>query len=324
MKDILIRGFYSGLRTTWTLSKIIVPITFALTLLKHTPVLEWILWLFTPIMGWFGLPGEAAIVMALGWFLNLYAAIGAMFSLQLGAPEALILSVMLSFCHNIFVETAVAKRIGLNAPLVVSIRAAVGFLGGWGVHLALGNTPGDVIGTYGHLQYLWDVSVWTTVQEVLFTIWKGVYQLALIVIPLMLVIQVLKELRVLDKIATGMNPLLALCGLDKKAAIPMLAGIFFGLAYGAGVIIEATREKPLPKRQLYLLMIFLILCHAVVEDTLIFIPLHVNGWYLLGIRIIAALVLTAVLARVWRERVGTGIRPGVGGVDPDADATTGA
>ncbi|MBL0386952.1 hypothetical protein JJB07_09825 [Tumebacillus sp. ITR2] len=300
MKDILIRGWFAGLRTTWTLSKVIVPITFVLTLLKHTPVLEWIVWLFTPIMGWFGLPGEAAIVMALGWFLNLYAAIGAMFSLQLGAPEALILSVMLSFCHNIFVETAVAKRIGLNAPLVVLIRAGVGLLGAWFVHLGLGNQPGEVAGTYGQFDYLWNVPLWTTVKEVALTIWGAVYQLALIVIPLMLVIQVLKELRFLDKIATLMNPLLAFCGLDKKAAIPLLAGLFFGLAYGAGVIIEATRENPLPKRQLYLLMIFLILCHAVVEDTLIFLPVHVNGWYLLGIRFLSALVLTAVLARVWR------------------------
>lgn len=311
MKEILLRGLQAGLRTTWTLSKIIVPVTFVLTLLKHTPVLEWIVWLFTPIMGWFGLPGEAAIAMALGWFLNLYAAIGAMFSLQFGPSEALILSIMLSFCHNIFVETAVAKRIGLNAPLVFAIRAVVGFAGGYAVHLALGNQPMEVTGTYGHLAYLWDVPLWTTVREVLLTIWSGLYQLIEIVLPLMIVIQVLKEYRVLDKVAALMNPLLKLCGLDRKAAIPMLAGLFFGLAYGAGVIIEATRENPLPKRQLYLLMIFLILCHAVVEDTLIFLPLHVNGWYLLGIRTLSALVLTALVARVWRERVGTGLETGV-------------
>ncbi|KEO81638.1 nucleoside recognition domain-containing protein [Tumebacillus flagellatus] len=300
MKDILIRGWVAGWRTTWTLSKVIVPITFVLTLLKHTPVLEWIVWLFTPIMGAFGLPGDAAIVLALGWFLNLYAAIGAIFSLQLNSPEVMILSVMLSFCHNIFIETAVAKRIGLSGPVLAMIRVVTSLIGGWLVHLGYGNHPGSIAGTYGHEAYLWDVSLWTTAKEVVLTIWGGVYKLALIVIPLMVVIQVLKEFSFLDRIATLMNPLLAFCGLDKKAAIPMLAGLFFGLAYGSGVMIEAARENPLPKRQLYLLMIFLVLCHAVVEDTLIFVPVHVNGWYLLGSRLLAALVLTAVLARIWR------------------------
>ena len=97
MKDMMLRGVANGLRTTWTLGKIIVPVTLVVTLLKHTPVIEWIVWLFTPVMGLIGLPGEAAVVVVLGWILNLYAAIGAIFSLGLAVPEIFLLSVVLSF-----------------------------------------------------------------------------------------------------------------------------------------------------------------------------------------------------------------------------------
>ncbi|ASS76553.1 hypothetical protein CIG75_17350 [Tumebacillus algifaecis] len=304
MQGVIYRGWLTGLRTTWILGKVIVPITLLVSLLKHTPVIEWVVHLFAPLMGLFGLPGEAAIVLALGFTLNLYAAIGAMFSLALNSPEILILCVMLSFCHNLFVETAVAKRLGLNSAIVVLVRFGMAFIGGVTLHLALGNQVGAVAGTYTHLAYLWEMPLLSVLGEVGGTIFKAVWQLALIVIPLMMLIQVLKERKVLDKLAVKMTPLMRMLGLSEHAAIPMLAGIWFGLAYGAGVILEATREKPMEKRELYLLMVFLVLCHAVVEDTLIFLPLGVNGWYLLAIRLVSALVLTFLLARLWRRQAG--------------------
>lgn len=302
MQGVLYRGWQSGLRTTWVLGKVIVPITLIVSLLKHTPVIEWIVQLFAPLMGIVGLPGEASIALALGFILNLYAAIGAMFSLALAPPEVLILCVMLSFCHNLFVETAVAKRLGLNSLVIVIVRLGMAFAGGIALHLVLGNQVGGVAGQYSHLAYLWEMPFGALLGEVASTIWRAIWQLALIVIPLMMLIQVLKERKVLDRLAQKMTPVMRMLGLSEKAAIPLLAGIWFGLAYGAGVILEATRENPIEKRELYLLMVFLVLCHAVVEDTLIFLPLGVNGWYLLAIRLIAALVLTVILARIWRAK----------------------
>jgi hypothetical protein len=300
MKDMMLRGVGNGLRTTWTLGKIIVPVTLVVTLLKHTPVIEWIVWLFTPVMGLVGLPGEAAVVVVLGWILNLYAAIGAIFSLGLAVPEIFLISVVLSFSHNLLVESAVAKRMGLSAVIVVGTRIGVGLLSAATLHLVIGNKVGGVSGTYEHLAYLWNMNVMTLLTELLSTIWSAIWQLAVIVIPLMFVIQILKELNVLDKIAYTVHPLLRFFGMSEKAAIPLLAGIWFGLAYGAGVILEATREHPLTKREMYLIITFLVLCHAVVEDTLLFVPLGVNGWYLLGIRLLLAFVLTGLLARIWR------------------------
>ena len=59
--DTLKRGFMSGLNITLELSKILVPIYFIVTFLEYTPIIGWISTLFSPIMGIFGLPGEAAI-----------------------------------------------------------------------------------------------------------------------------------------------------------------------------------------------------------------------------------------------------------------------
>lgn len=135
--DTFIRGFKSGISITWQLAKIVVPIYFLITFLKHTPVLDVISSLFAPFMVIFGLPGEAAIVLVLGNTVNLYAAIGAMASLSLTVREMTILSIMLSFCHSLLVETALVKKIGLSVTKVIAIRAGLAIISGLAFNLIL-------------------------------------------------------------------------------------------------------------------------------------------------------------------------------------------
>lgn len=123
-------GILSGLKTTWLLAKIIIPVYFFITFLKHTPVLDWISNLFAPIMQVVGLPGEAAIVLVLGNAINLYAALGAVASLTLTGKQITIIAVMLSFSHSLFMETAVAKKTGISATFVVIIRFALAIFSG--------------------------------------------------------------------------------------------------------------------------------------------------------------------------------------------------
>ncbi|MBX6394462.1 MAG: hypothetical protein IRY98_01880, partial [Alicyclobacillaceae bacterium] len=122
------RGLRQGFLTTWELGKVIVPVTGIVTLLKHTPVIEWVVALFSPVLGWVGLSGQAAVPLALAFVLNLYAGIGAIYSLSLTPHEVFVLSVMMSFSHNLLVETAVSKKTGLSAGLVAAIRIAAAFL----------------------------------------------------------------------------------------------------------------------------------------------------------------------------------------------------
>ena len=80
-----------------------------------------------------------------------------------------------------------------------------------------------------------------------------------------------------------------------------MAGVTFGLFLGAGVIIQAAKEDNLSKKDLYLISIFLVACHAVVEDTLIFIPLGINVIPLFLIRLLTAIIITALIARMWKK-----------------------
>ena len=66
-------------------------------------------------------------------------------------------------------------------------------------------------------------------------------------------------------------------------------------------MIQAVQEDGVSKKDATLAFIFLIACHAVVEDTLIFIPLGIPVLPLLIIRLVTAFVLTIAVAYVWRQ-----------------------
>ncbi|MGF7059189.1 hypothetical protein HNR33_002869 [Brassicibacter mesophilus] len=126
---------------------------------------------------------------------------------------------------------------------------------------------------------------------------SAVFNIAKIVIPLMIMMQFLKDLKVLDMISNFMEPMAKFFGISKKSTFPLVIGLILGLAYGAGVIINTAKEGELSKRDLYLVVIFLVACHSVIEDTLIFAAIGANGWLLLGTRLVIAILLTAFAGR---------------------------
>jgi len=294
-------GLLAGLKTTWTLSKIIFPITLIVVILQYTPVLPWIIEIISPFMGLLGLRGEAAIPLVLGNALNLYAGIAGILSLELTVKEVFILATMLSFSHNIFIETGVALRVGVKLWVVLVVRFGLAILSAVIINLVW--QGGGEVAKYGALKVSqqvpdgWGEIVLLGLQKATF----GVIQLALIVIPLMVIIQFLKDRNYLQKFSEKLAPFTKVIGVQPNASLTLVAGLVIGLAYGAGVMIQAVQEDGVSKKDATLVFIFLVACHAVVEDTLIFIPLGIPIWPLLLIRLITAFVLTIVVAYIWRK-----------------------
>lgn len=298
---ILKRGVQAGLKTAWTLGKIIFPITLLLTILQFTPVLPWVTKAIAPLMQLIGLPGEAAIPLVLGNALNLYAGIAGILSLEMTVKEVFILAVMLSFSHNIFIETGVALRVGVRLWVVLVVRFGLAILSAVLINWLW--KGGGEIAQYGVIQSsaatpeVWGEILVLGLQKAS----SGVLQLALIVIPLMIIIQYLREKGYMAKLSDRMGPLTRVLGVQQNAASTLVAGLVIGLAYGAGVMIQAVQEDGVSKKDATLVFIFLVACHAVVEDTLIFIPLGIPILPLLIIRLVTAFVLTIAVAYVWRR-----------------------
>ncbi|WP_079710839.1 nucleoside recognition domain-containing protein [Paraliobacillus ryukyuensis] len=301
MKQTLIRGAKQGLQVTWTLSKVIFPITVIITILQYTPVFDWLIRIITPIMNSFGLSGEAAIPLVLGNSLNLYAGIAAIVSFDFTVKEVFIMAVMLSFSHNLFIESSVATRVGIRWPIIVGIRITLAILSALLINYFWDG--GKSLAQYGlltnHAQSPEGVVAITL--EGFQTALISILQLAAIVLPLMIVLQFFRELGWMDKISNVVAPFTRLMGMEKNASMTLVTGLTIGLAYGVGVMVQAVQQDGVAKKDMYLAFIFLVSCHAVVEDTLVFLPLGIPVWPLLLIRLTTAIVMTSAIGYFWNK-----------------------
>lgn len=127
---------------------------------------------------------------------------------------------------------------------------------------------------------------------------SSVWTMASVVIPVMLVMELAKDLNILDRMASLLTPFLRIFRIPREGTFPMVVGLFLGLAYGAGLIINAAKEGRLAWRDLFLINVFLIICHSIVEDTALFMVLGANGPAILGSRAILAVAVTLVLSRM--------------------------
>ncbi|WP_261132006.1 nucleoside recognition domain-containing protein [Bacillus sp. Marseille-Q3570] len=299
--NTLKNGLKVGLNTTWTLGKIIFPITLIVTILGQTPLMDWLVRLAEPLMKWIGLSGEAALPLVIGNFLNLYAGIGAILSLDLTVKEVFILAVMLSFSHNLLIESSVAAKVGIKMWIVMVVRIGLALISAFFISIVWkGGSEqavyGFISGSEEQVNGFWNI-LWHGLEKGFI----GILQLAAVVIPLMIFIQVMKDLNWLTVFSRWMAPITKALGMKPNTSTTLAAGIFFGLAFGAGVMMQAVKEDGVEKKDLYLAFIFLVSCHAVIEDTLIFIPLGIPVWPLLIIRLVVAIILTMVVAFIWNR-----------------------
>jgi len=96
------------------------------------------------------------------------------------------------------------------------------------------------------------------------------------------------------RILTGESPLarriLAGMGLSPASGAPLMAGLFLGIAYGAGILLPAAREGKLSRGEVFRLCLFLCTCHAIPEDTLLFVLLTAHEGPLAALRLFTILV----------------------------------
>jgi len=280
---------------------VIFPVTLIVSILRYTPFYDALLSVLTPVMGLIGLPNEAAIPIILGNLLGLYAAIGAILTMEMTVKQVFILALMLGFSHMLPVESAVCRRVGVSATLATLFRLGLALAAAAAVNLLW--SGGSEMARYGLVAAPESApSGWVEILLRAFQVAAvGILQLAVIVLPLMVAIQTMRDLGALDRFAALMRPLMRPLGIRPHGAVTMAGGLFFGLAFGAGVILQQVREQGFTKRELTLMVLFLCACHAVVEDTLVFIPLGINVLPLLLIRLTVAIVLTVLIARLWPD-----------------------
>nr|WP_018085025.1 nucleoside recognition domain-containing protein [Desulfurispora thermophila] len=125
---------------------------------------------------------------------------------------------------------------------------------------------------------------------------KSVAMMAAIIFPIMILMEIAREAQLLERFSEKISPLPKFFGMSREASLPLLIGSILGLTYGAGVIIEQARNGRITWRDMFLVNVFLSLCHAVIEDTALFIALGAEPVVILGGRVVLTVVITYLVS----------------------------
>ena len=283
----------------WVLVKIMVPAILIVKLLEETGSTEYLAWLLSPLMSLVGLPDSMGLVWATAMLSNIYAGMVVFFSVSAGeslsVAQVTVLGTMILVAHALPIEGAVAKMAGVSWRATLLIRV--------GGALVLGVILHWIYSTTGYLSeqnvLLWQptvsdssLSAWLVDQVFMFA------YILLIIAALMLMLRLLRWLGIERLMHWLLAPVLKLLGIGKEASNVTIIGMTLGLGFGGGLLIQEARSGRLSRRDVFLSMALLALCHSVIEDTLLIMLLGADLSGILWARLIFALIVVAVMARV--------------------------
>lgn len=120
-------------------------------------------------------------------------------------------------------------------------------------------------------------------------------KLTLIIVTLMIIYEFYENSKLYKLSQSVLNKPFSFIGIKSNASITMIVGLVLGIAYGAGILIKNAMSGNMTQKEIILTSIFLSVCHAVFEDTLLFVAVGANGIVIIGVRIILAFIIILLL-----------------------------
>jgi hypothetical protein len=271
MKEV----FKKSLSSSWMIVKLVIPFAIGIDVLNYLGVIDNVSFLFQPVTDLLKLQPGIALVLAAGFFFNLYAGIAVAASLGLNAYEWTIVGTFLAICHSIPLEAAILKKVGFPIMTHTLSRLVAALFGAWLVSyiaspelLSITNTSVDNVVNYNFIEMLW-LSI---INSLLLTM-----KIIFLVTSLIVGFELFRKWR----------PIANFLGIHTYMS-SLLVGGLLGVTYGAGILLKDI-ENVSTQHKLYLLT-FLMLAHGLIEETLLFGFFKADLFLIFSIRVGIAIV----------------------------------
>ncbi len=284
----------TGLKKGWSsliwLLKIIVPVSFATSLMVHFGLIHKLDFILNPLMNLIGLPASGALVIIAGIFTGIYGTVAALSVMPFSMDHMILMAVFTLISHNLIQESIVQGNSGINPFFAAFFRLAASFVVTFICAKALGVTPesgalASLAGapakdpvSFGEMLKGWCTG----------TLGLGL-QIFLIIMPLMVAIELGKYFNIIQAVTRIFSPVLSILGLDRSCGMLWMTAAVFGLAYGSAVIVDETRSGTYDQKDLTRLHLSIGINHAMIEDPALFLPLGIPVFWLWIPRLVAAM-----------------------------------
>jgi len=287
LKTVLIESLRSSLQSGVLIIKLVVPLYILADILLYFDLLKYISFLFTPITSLLDLPADAAMAIAGGVLLNLYAAIAFAAPLGLDAYQWTILAVFLGVCHSMVVESAIMKKLGISYAYSIVLRGTMAFVSVIPIMLM----PDSFFTNKEPVQQLLLPEYLSFTAMILDSLLKAIIlsgKLILLIALIIVFMDIIKSTRFMQVYTGKVN-----------TSFSIIVGQLLGITYGAGILIREANNGHLSKRDIFFIATFLMICHSIIEDALLFVLFGANYLVIVGVRIVIALSVSLLLLQLF-------------------------
>ncbi len=286
-KEILVESLRSSLKSASLILKLVIPLYILADILLYLDLLQHVSFIFAPVTSILDLPAEAAMAIAAGVLLNLYAAIAFAAPLGLDPYQWTILAVFLGVCHSMVVESAIMKKLGISYAYSIVLRGTMALVTVFPVMLM----PRSFFGSETAAQQV-AMTVYTTFPAMLQASLVNALllsgKLILLISLIIVTMDWLKSTRLMQRYTQKVN-----------TSFSIIVGQLLGITYGAGILIREANNGHLDRRDVFFIATFLMICHSIIEDALLFVLFGANYWVIVGVRIIVAVCVSFLLLQLF-------------------------
>jgi len=113
--------------------------------------------------------------------------------------------------------------------------------------------------------------------------------LPVLVTALIFFLDFIKSLAIIEKHSTKVN-----------SGFSILVGVTLGITYGAGILISEYEKGILQKKEVLFIGTYLMICHAIIEDTLLFVIFGANLWLIVSLRLLFATLVATLIVKYYK------------------------
>ncbi|PPK60153.1 hypothetical protein B0F89_12810 [Malaciobacter marinus] len=270
----------SSIKSIWIILKLVIPIYILAEILFYYNTLAYVSFLVEPFTSILGLPKEAALSIISGMFLNLYAAVAFAAPLDMSPQQWTVLAVFLGICHSLVVESVIMKKIGLSNTYSYLLR----FIAGLIVAYLTTFIPANYFMSNINIEAFEEKSYDSLISLLQISAYNA------FILSLKIIALITALIFIMDFIKT--RDFIQKSGKNISKSFSILVGVFLGITYGAGILIEEAKGTSLSKKDIFFIGTFLMICHAIIEDTLLFVIFGADFTIIIAIRTVAAIIIS--------------------------------
>jgi len=303
LKNSFIEIFYESKKIFIVLFKVIVPIVIIIRVLELLGLIPVFAKYLEPLTSFVGIDGSLGLVWMAAMLVNIYAGMAAFATLQsmfdYTVAETTILGLMILIAHSLPIEVAIAKKSGVSAIFTFLFR----FLNA----LIAGKILFYIFEYFNLFQELNTSILSIPNTNISNTEWiisqiQNFIMIFAIIFFIIAFINILKTFGIWQFILKILKIPLSFLGMSDKVANIILIGLTLGISFGGGFLIEEAKKKEISKKDIFLSLSFLGLCHSIIEDTILILLLgsHISG--ILFFRFIYTVIVILIMKLILEVR----------------------